>query len=100
MVTIRKIIITLLLSIFIAELSAVLFLNVSYSHHLPKAPDEKTGRIYRVNANRFIVYGTKQEFQRLNIAEKYLPFAAICGLIAGILNFKYKDFHSPKWGKQ
>jgi hypothetical protein len=87
----RKNLIVLLLSIFIAELGTVFFLNVSYSH-LPGAPDEQAGRIYRMDANRFIVYGTKQEFQRLSVAEKCFPFAGICGLIAGILNFKYRAF--------
>lgn len=92
MVTIRKTLIVLLLSIFIAEFGIVFFLNVFYSSHLPGAPDKQAGRIYQMNANRFTVYGTKQEFQRLSVAEKCLPFAGICGLIAGILNFKYRDF--------
>jgi len=89
---VRKVLIVLFLLIFFADLGTVLILNVSYSSHLPKASDEKAGRIYRMNANRFIVYETKQEFQRLTVTEKFLPLAAICGLIAGILNFKYGDF--------
>jgi hypothetical protein len=90
---IRKVLIALLLLIFFADLGTVLFLNVSYSSHLPQDSDEKAGRIYRMNVNHgFVVYGTKQEFQRLNLTEKFLPLAAICGLIAGILNFKYGDF--------
>jgi len=93
MVIIRKTLIVLLLSIFFAELGTVIFLNISYSSHLPGVPNEQSGRIYRMSVNHgFVVYGTKQESQRLNIAEKYLPLAGICALIAGILNFKYGDF--------
>jgi hypothetical protein len=95
MVIIRKTLIVLLGSIFIAGLGTVLFLNAFYSSHLPGAPDKEAGRIYQMNANRFTVYGTKQEFQRLSVAEKWLPFAGICGLIAGVLNFKYRDFSPP-----
>ena len=96
MVTIRKCLIVLLCSIFIAGLGAALFLNMFYSSHLPGVPDEKAGRVYRMNANRFIVYGTKQEFQRLRVAETCLPIAGICGVIAGILNFKYRVFSPPR----
>jgi hypothetical protein len=93
---IRKTFIALLLLIFVAEFCTVFYLNTFYSSHLPGAPDEKTGRIYRMNANRFNVYGTEQEFQRLSVAEKFLPIAGVCGLLAGILNFKYGDFRSLK----
>jgi hypothetical protein len=89
---IRKTFIVLLLVIFFADLGSLFFFNVFYSTHLSRVPDEKTGRIYQMNANRFTVYGTKQEFQRLNLTEKFLPFAVICGLFAGILNLKYGDF--------
>jgi hypothetical protein len=92
MATIRKILIVLLLSIFLVEFGTDFFLNAYYSSHLPGVPDEKAARIYRMNANRFTVYGMKQEFQCLSVAEKYLPLAGICGLIAGILNFKYGNF--------
>jgi hypothetical protein len=51
-----------------------------------------------MKANRFIVYGTKQEFQCLSVAEKFLPLAGVGGLIAGILNFKYGDFSPLKPG--
>ncbi len=92
MATIRKTLIVLLLTIFLVEFGTAFFLSVYYSSHLPGMPDEKSARIYKMDANRFTVYGTKQEFQRLTVAEKYLPLAGICGLIAGILNFKYGDF--------
>lgn len=92
MATIRKILIILLLTIFLVEFGMTFFLSVYYSSHLPGVPNEEVARVYRMNANRFTVYGTKQEFQRLSTAEKYLPVAGICGLIAGILNLKYGDF--------
>ncbi len=95
MATIRKILIVLLLTIFLVEFGTAFSLSVYYSSHLPGVPDEKIARVYRMNANRFTVYGTRQEFKRLNTAEKYLPVAGICGLIAGILNFIYRDFPPP-----
>jgi hypothetical protein len=93
MVTIRKTLIVLLVFIFFAALGTVSFLNVYYSSHLPEAPNIQTGRIYRMSVNHgFIVYGTKQEFQRLSVAEKCLPFAGIGAFIAGLLNAKFGDF--------
>jgi hypothetical protein len=94
---IRKTIIVLLLSIYLAEFGTVMFLNTYYSSHLPSVPDEGSGRIYRMSADRFIVYGTKEEFQRLSLAVECLPLAAIGALIAGILNYKYGDFPSNEY---
>lgn len=94
--TIRKTIIVLLASVSFAGLGAAIFFNVNYSS-LPTTPDVRAGRIYRMNANRFIVYGTKEEFRRISLAEKCFPYALICGLIAGILNTKYGDFPANEY---
>jgi hypothetical protein len=92
---IRKVLIILLLSIFIAEFGTVFFLNAFYSSHLPGVPDKQAGRIYQMNANRFTVYGTKQEFQRLSIAEKCFPLGWTSGLIGMALFAIYRDFSPP-----
>jgi hypothetical protein len=96
MVTIRKITIVLFCFIFLVELGALIGLEIYYSSDLPRIPNEQAGRVYQMTVNHgFVVYGTKQEFQLLSVTKKCIPLGAICGLIAGILNFKYRDFASP-----
>lgn len=96
MVTIRKITVILFCFIFLVELGALIGLEIYYSSDLPRIPNEQAGRVYQMTVNHgFVVYGTKQEFQLLRVTRKCIPLGGICGLIAGILNFKYRDFASP-----
>jgi hypothetical protein len=91
--TIRKILIILLCLVFLMGLGTVISIHLYYSSRLPRVPNEQDGHIYRMVVNHgFIVYGTEQEYRFLGIAEKTLALSCICGLIAGILNFKYEDF--------
>jgi hypothetical protein len=97
MVTIRKITIVLFCFIFLMELCALIGLEIYYSSDLPQIPNEQAGRFYQMTVNHgFVVYGTKQEFQILKVTRKCIPLGGICGLIAGILNFKYRDFSSRR----
>jgi hypothetical protein len=97
MVTIRKITIILFCFIFLVGLGTVISLELYYSSHLPRVPDGQTGRVNQMTVNHgFVVYGTKREFQLLRVTKEGLPLVCICGLIAGILNFKYRDFTPPK----
>jgi len=96
MVTIRKVLIVLLCFVFFAGLGTVVSVHFYYSSHLPRVPNEQSGHIYKMTVNHgFIVYGTERESQLLNLAEKSFPLSCICGLIAGVLNFKYRDFSTP-----
>ena len=94
MVNIRKITIILLCGITLAVLVTAGGMELYYSGYLPPMPDVQKGRIYRmVVQHGFIVYGTKQEFQRLRIVRDYfLLVAIICGGTAGVLNVIYGDF--------
>jgi len=77
-------------------LGTVIGTHLYYSSRLPRVPNEQDGHIYRMVVNHgFIVYGTEQEYRLLGIAEKIFPLSCICGMVAGILNFKYGDFSTP-----
>ena len=93
----RKFLIAILLFAFFSDFVAVFTLYTFYASHLPKVQNQSTGQIYEINDNHgIIVYGTKQEFQRLNVLEKLIPLVAIGFLIAVILTYKYGDFPSLK----
>jgi len=80
----RKILYALLLGLFSMQIIAAAWLHVSYSSNLPKMPDEKTGRIYRMVVNHgFVVYGSEREVRNLRMVENSQPIAIVCFLIVG-----------------
>ncbi len=96
MVTIRKTAIVLLCLVFFTGLGTVIFLELYYASHLPQAPEVRVGRVHQVTVNHgFVVYATSAQLHLLRAARRCLPIACLCGLIAGLLNFKYGDF--PPW---
>jgi hypothetical protein len=94
--TLLKLVIVLLCFLFLLGLSTVICLELYYSSNLPRVADKQEGFVYQMVVNHgFIVYGTKGEFRLLGVAREWLPVACICGLAAGVLNFKYKAFSLP-----
>ncbi len=94
--TLPKLAIIFLCSFFFVGLAAVICLEIYYSSNLPRAADKQRGAVYQMTVNHgFIVYATKGEFELLKTAREFLPIACICGLAAGVLNFKFKVFSSP-----
>jgi hypothetical protein len=89
----RKVIYALLLGCFLMQLIAAVWLHLSYSSNLPKTPDEKTGRIYRMVVNHgFVVYGSEREVRILRNVENFQPIAIMCFLIVMTVGLVSGDF--------
>ena len=89
----RKIIYALLLGCFATWVIVFAWLHLSYSSNLPKIPEEKSGRIYRMVVNHgFVVYGSEREFRILRTAENSQPIAIVCFIIVVIVGLKSGDF--------
>ncbi|MES1181047.1 MAG: hypothetical protein ABUL66_04205 [Verrucomicrobiota bacterium] len=83
----------MLLACFAMWIIAYAWLHVSYSSNLPKMPDEKTGRIYRMVVNHgFVVYGSEREVRVLRNVENFQPIAIVCFLIVVTTGFLSGDF--------
>jgi len=88
----RKIIYALLLSIFAMQTIASVWLHFSYSSNLPKMPEEKSGRIYRMVVNHgFVVYGSEREFYIFQIVQNSQPIAVMCFLIFLMVGLRSGD---------
>jgi hypothetical protein len=97
MVTARKTVIVVLCLAFFTGLGALACLETSYWGNLPKTADEASGRVHQVTVSHgSIRYATQQEVETLGVAKQWALIATVCGLTAGILNFKYRDFTPPK----
>ena len=69
------------------------WIQLSYASNLPKVPDEKVGRIYRMEVNHGSVrYGSEREIQTLKWTENCQMITMVFFLIALVLRVKYDDF--------
>lgn len=92
----RKTAIVALCAIFLAGLGAAIGLDLYYFSNLPKQPEPASGRVHRLTVSHGSVrYGSQVEVHRIHQVETCAIVATACGVIAGILNFVYRDFSLP-----
>jgi hypothetical protein len=88
----RKAILALLLGCFAIWVFASAWIHHSYFVNLPKTPDEKNGRIYRMVVRGSDRYGSEGEVHTLSVIENARPIAFLFFLIAVTVGFVSGDF--------
>jgi hypothetical protein len=62
------------------------WIHLSYCDKLPKMPDERTGRIYRMTVNHgFVRYGSEREFRIKQAAENSIAIVGSLFVLAVLL---------------
>ena len=86
-------ILALLLSGFVAQLLAAVWIQISYSSNLPRVPDDKAGRICQIVVNHgSIRYGTQRELDILRTVDGLQPVAILLFLLAIVLGLTWGIF--------
>jgi hypothetical protein len=88
----RKVILALLLGCFGMWILASVWIHNSYFLNLPKMPDEKSERIYRMVIRGSDHYGSERELHTLGFIENSRPIAFLCFLVAVTVGFVSSDF--------
>jgi hypothetical protein len=98
MVTLRKTIIIVLFGSFVGWLIFGFWIDLSYASNLPDAPNDKTGRIYRMVVNHgFVRYGTEEDLRLFRWMENTQPVAMTFLVMGIVLAIRYKqDFDQNK----
>jgi hypothetical protein len=88
----RKIFLGLLFGCFGLWVLTAAWISQSYFSSLPKAPDEKVGRIYQMAVHGSIRFGSAQELHVLRMVEGFRPVAIILFLLALVLGMSWGIF--------
>jgi len=94
MLKFRKLVVATLLGGFSACVAALIFVHLYHYSSLPRIPDEKVGRTYRMEVNNGSVrYGSEREFRALETAENCHSVGGFLFLGAAMLGLKWGIFH-------
>jgi hypothetical protein len=97
----RKIIIYLLFAAFAAYVIFAVWIDLSYFLSLPKAPEEQTGRIYRmVVSHGSVRYGSVHELQYRKALDDFRLVPIVAFFCAVVLGLKWGILHIGKSGRQ
>jgi len=82
LMTTKRIIVVVLLSIFFISLFAHVGIELSYASNKPPSPQTETGRVFRITINHgSTVYVSQEELQRLHSVQT----AAVCAMLASFI---------------
>jgi hypothetical protein len=84
---VKKVVVIVLASIFMLDILITVYLNVSYMHSRPTAPDAALGRTVAHNVHGTVVYLTEDEVSRLG----YLHWGALGSFIGVAIAFIFRS---------
>ena len=100
MVKFRRAIIAILLAVFAASAVAAIWIDASYWAKLPSAPDEQSGRTYRIVVSHgFVRYGSWRQLWIKKTIDELSPIAGFVFLAAVLLGLVYGDIRLGPTGR-
>jgi cell division protein YceG involved in septum cleavage len=93
--TVKRIIVVALVSIFFASLLIHVGIEISYASNKPQSPQPESGRVVRITINHgSVVYVSNEELERLHSVQT----AAVCTMLASFIGIGIlKLFRGEIW---
>jgi hypothetical protein len=95
----RKIVLGLFVTVGIFTVAAGAYLNVEYASTMPRFPQPRVGRIFKVVVNHgTTVYINKRDVDKLNFVDLYLGLGfGFCLLVVCLLRIRKRRLLTSRW---